>query len=142
MISRRIALGLVPAIGLLAKAQLAAAKNAHHANGHKLLGDKINQNGLHVIGKAGMQDAVAEVKNKKVINMSAGTLPVHKVRSNRRMAARNDAAAIRQVADGQQLAQAEVWYAYCFDDGMDQYCYWYPATDVIVTDGWVDYVPA
>jgi hypothetical protein len=30
---------------------------------------------------------------------------------------------------------------YCFDAGLDEYCYWYPATDVVVTDTWVLYVP-
>ena len=28
---------------------------------------------------------------------------------------------------------------YCFDTGTDEYCYWYPATDVVVTDVWVPY---
>jgi hypothetical protein len=25
------------------------------------------------------------------------------------------------------------------DSGTDEYCYWYPAADVIVTDTWVEY---
>ena len=40
-----------------------------------------------------------------------------------------------------KLAQADLYYAYCFDDGIDEYCYWYPAADVIVTDTWVEYTP-
>jgi hypothetical protein len=41
-----------------------------------------------------------------------------------------------------QLAQvADVYYGYCFDGGLDEYCYWYPAADVVVTDTWVVYVP-
>jgi hypothetical protein len=30
----------------------------------------------------------------------------------------------------------EVYYGYCFDTVLDEYCYWYPASDVIVTDTW------
>jgi len=42
-------------------------------------------------------------------------------------------------AEHVQLAQAAVYYAWCFDDGLDEYCYWYPA-DVVVVDGsWVAY---
>ena len=36
--------------------------------------------------------------------------------------------------------QAVVYYAWCFDDGLDEYCYWYPADDVIVDASWVLYV--
>ena len=44
-------------------------------------------------------------------------------------------------AGDMQLAQAEVYYGYCIDsiDYVD--CYWYPASDVVITDGWVEYVP-
>jgi hypothetical protein len=42
-----------------------------------------------------------------------------------------------------QLAQVveTYYYGYCFDAGLDVYCYWYPAADVIVTDTWVEYIP-
>jgi hypothetical protein len=41
-----------------------------------------------------------------------------------------------------RLAQAtDVYYGYCFDTGLDEYCYWYPASDVVVTDRWVVYSP-
>jgi hypothetical protein len=36
-----------------------------------------------------------------------------------------------------QIAQADVYYGYCLNDGIDEYCYWYPATDVVVTDTWI-----
>jgi hypothetical protein len=52
---------------------------------------------------------------------------------------------IQVAANGEiQLAQAvEVvyYYGYCFDAGLDEYCYWFPAADVIVTDTWVEYTP-
>jgi hypothetical protein len=38
-----------------------------------------------------------------------------------------------------KLAQATDYYGYCFDTGVDVYCYWYPATDVIVADAWAPY---
>jgi hypothetical protein len=33
------------------------------------------------------------------------------------------------------------YYGYCFDTPDALECYWYPAEDIVVTDGWVDYVP-
>ena len=113
------------------------AKNAHHNNGHTLLGEKIHKNGKHEIGKIGSNSVVAEVSNDKVVGMSAGNLPVQKVKSSKKMAG----ADTTQVAvNGPiKLAQVTDYYGYCFDTGIDVYCYWYPATDVIVTDPWAPY---
>jgi hypothetical protein len=76
--------------------------------------------------------------------MSAGSLPVRKVKSKKKMADLT-LGNIQVTANGEiQLAQAvEVvyYYGYCFDTGLDEYCYWYPAADVIVTDTWVEYIP-
>ena len=47
-----------------------------------LLGAKINQNGKHEIDRIGNNSVITEVSNKKVVNMSAGSLPVRKVKSN------------------------------------------------------------
>ncbi len=101
---------------------------------------KINQNGRHEIDKINNTSVVAEVNNKKVVNMSAGTLPVRKVKSSKKMAKRGDAR-IQIAANGDvRLAQVtDVYYRYCFDTGLDEYCYWYPATDVVVTDAWIAY---
>jgi hypothetical protein len=83
----------------------------------------------------------AEVKGKKVVNMSAGSLPVQKAKSNRKMADWQ-IDGIRLAANGEiQIAQADVYYGYCLTDGIDEYCYWYPATDVVVTDTWIQYSP-
>lgn len=117
--------------------KMALAKNPHHNNGHNLVGAKLNQDGKHEVGKAGKHSVTAEVKNKKVVNMSAGTLPVRKVKSNKKMA---EIDSVKLVANGEfKVAQAEIYYGYCFDDGLDEYCYWYPAAYVIVTDTWVEY---
>ena len=74
--------------------------------------------------------------------MQAGNLPVKKVKSKKKMAMLSPGI-LRVSATGElQLAQADVYYyAYCFETPTDEECYWYPASDVVVTDGWVDYVP-
>jgi TRAP-type mannitol/chloroaromatic compound transport system substrate-binding protein len=143
MLNRRVLLSLVASAGVLVAGGIALAKNQHHNNGHNLLGAKLNQNGKHEIGKAGNATVTAEVSNKKVVNMSAGSLPMRKVKSKKKMAGL-DLGSIQVVANGEiQLAQTvEVYYyGYCFDAGLDEYCYWYPAVDVIVTDTWIEYTP-
>ena len=51
----------------------------------------------------------AEVKGKKVVNMSAGSLPVQKAKSNRKMAD-GQIDGIRLAANGEiQIAQADVY---------------------------------
>lgn len=141
MIDRRILIGVFVSTCVLIGGGIAFAKNAHHNNGHSLLGEKLNQNGKHEVGKAGNATVTAEVNNKKVVNMSAGSLPVRKVKSNKKMASA-DQGLTRLAANGPvQLAQNEVYYGYCFDTATDEYCYWYTATDVIVTDTWIEYTP-
>jgi hypothetical protein len=122
-----------------ATAGLALAKNAHHSNGHNLLGEKIHKNGKHEVDKIGANSVIAEVSNDKVVGMSAGSLPVQKVKSNKKMAASGDT--INVATSGTiRLAQLDAYsYGYCFDTGIDLYCYWYPSTDVVVTDPWAPY---
>src|SRR5215467_9949109 len=119
---------------------IALAKNQHHSNGHSLLGAKLNQNGKHEIGKIGNNAVTADVNNKKVTNMSAGNLSGRKVKSNKKMAD-VEFGGVKIAANGQiRLAQGlDVSYGYCFDAGLDEYCYWYPASDVVVTDTWIVY---
>jgi len=103
--------------------------------------------GRHQIDKAGQATVSADVNNGKVTAMSAnnpqkGNLPARKVKSNRKLAhmesARVHVAA--NTSNDLRFAQAAVYYAWCFDDGLDEYCYWYPADVVIVDSGWVEYV--
>ena len=82
MINRRILLSLTVIASLLVAGGLAVANNEHQNNGHNLLGAKINQNGKHEIDRIGNNSVITEVSNKKVVNMSAGSLPVRKVKSN------------------------------------------------------------
>jgi hypothetical protein len=137
MFNRRTIMAIVIGTSLLAAGGFALAKNAHHNNGHNLLGEKIHKNGKHEVGKIGKDSVVAEVSNDKVVGMSAGSLPVQKVKSSKKMAG---ADTTRLAQNGPiRLAQVADYYGYCFDTGVDVYCYWFPATDVIVTDPWAPY---
>jgi hypothetical protein len=143
MLNRRGLLTAIAGIGVLS-AGVAHAKGPHkHINGHNALGAKLKQNGKHEVGKAGKETVSAEVNNGKVVNMSAGSLPVKKVKSKKKMAAL-ESSNIKLAASGDiHLAQVDVYYyAYGFDTGLEEVYYWYPAEDVIVTDTWVEYVPA
>lgn len=144
MINRRGLLAALAGAGIISAAGMAHAKGPHkHMNGHNALGAKLKQNGRHEVGKAGKETVSAEVNNGKVVNMSAGSLPVKKVKSKKKMAGL-EGSAIQLAANGDvQLAQVDVYYyAYGFDTGVDEVYYWYPAEDVIVTEAWVEYVPA
>jgi hypothetical protein len=141
MFNRRVLLSALLATGLVAGG-IAVAKSAHHHDAHALLGAKLHENGKHQIHKIGSNPVTVEVSNNKVVNMAAGTLPVRKVRSKNKMASLQPEI-IRAAASGAfKLTQTDVYYyGYCFDTGDAVECYWYPAEDVIITDGWVDYVP-
>jgi hypothetical protein len=142
MLNRRVLVGLVFSTSILMAGGIALANNEHHNNGHNLLGEKLNQNGKHEITRIGNNAVTAEVNNKKVVGMSAGNLPVRKVKSNKKMAGVGFDH-LQIAANGEvQLAQAvDVYYGYCFDTGLDEYCYWYPASDIVVTDTWIVYSP-
>jgi hypothetical protein len=137
MFNRRMVTALVVGTSLFATAGLAVAKNVHHNNGHNLLGEKIHKNGKYEISKIGSNSVLAEVSNEKVVGMSAGNLPAQKVKSSKKMAV-GDTTLVAANARI-KLAQATDYYGYCFDTGVDVYCYWFPATDVIVADAWAPY---
>jgi hypothetical protein len=144
MLSRRTVLDLLASCVFFVTAGTAIAKNPHHKNGQSLLGAKLKQNGRHQIDTAGQATVSADVNGGKVTSMSAnhpqkGNLPARKVKSSEKLA-ETEAQRIQVAANGDvQLAQAVVYYAWCFDDGLDQYCYWYPADVVIVDGSWVAY---
>ena len=144
MLNRRHLLTVAAGIGVLSVGGFAFAKGPHkHMNGPNALGAKLKQNGKHEMGKAGKETVSAEVSNGKVVNMSAGSLPVKKVKSKKKMAGL-DSGNIKLAANGDiQLAQVDVYYyGYGFDTGAEEVYYWYPAEYVVVTDSWVEYVPA
>src|SRR5229473_2396750 len=144
MLNRRDVITAGAVAGVIGLSGTAFAKGPHkHLNGHSALGAKLKQNGKHEVGKAGKETVVAEVGNGKVVNMSAGSLAAKKVKSKKKMAVL-ESSNIRLAANGDiHLAQVDVYYyAYGFDTGLEEVYYWYPAEYVIVTDTWVEYVPA
>jgi len=129
------------------KGQQQAAKHKHmHKNGHNLLGAKLKQNGKHDVDRIANRTVTADVENGKVKNMSAGDLPVKRVKSKMKMASL-DGGVIMVPGGGSGVQRAQYgyddyYYAYCFDDGYDFTCYWYPAIEVdYVTYTWDDYYP-
>ena len=146
MLSRRTIVNLLASSTVLTLTGAALAKNQNHKDGHSLLGNKLKQNGRHEIDKAGQATVSATVNNGKVTTMAAnhpqkGSLPARKVKSDKKMAqSLPDRVRIAANGEGVLLAQAVVYYAWCFDDGVDEYCYWYPADDVVVDASWVVYV--
>src|SRR5215510_9871534 len=140
MLSRRTVLDLlvscafVTAAGAEPAKKQESAKKHQHKNGHNLLGAKLKQNGRHQIDTAGQAAVSAEVNNGKITAMAAahpqkGNLPARKVKSRQKLA-EMEPSRIRVAASGQgtQFAQlTDYYYGWCFDDGIDLYCYWYPA---------------
>jgi hypothetical protein len=125
-------------------AKPAAHAKAHkhaHFNGHDLLGANLKKDGKHGLGKLGTHDVVAEVKGGKVTNMSAGNLPVQHVKSNTKMA-RSEGLLMRVSMPLQLVQYDQTYYAYCFDDGVNYTCYWYPASDIEPSSyDWLPYDP-
>ncbi len=116
----------------------------NHLNGHSLLGENLHHDGKHDMGKFSGRTVSAEVKNGKVVNMTAGDLKVTKVKSKQKMTSVESgflkAAYVRDV----QLAQYQETttyydYGYCVDDGYETDCYWYPPSDVDTSGYWQDY---
>ena len=113
-----------------------------HKSGHDLLGERLHHDGHHEVDKVKGRKVTAEVKNGKVETMAAEDLKMKRVKHNRKLAG---AEGIVRVSSGGsfQLAQTEVaYYGYCFDDGVQYSCYWYPADDVNYQDyTWEPYDP-
>ena len=142
MLSRRVVLSLLASASAVAASGTALAKKKNQHNGHALLGDKIKKNGKHKLHKAGKVDVSAEVTNGKVVGLTAsdpakGNLQVRKAKSRQKLAE----ASPDLVENRVQLAQTTVvyYYGYWFDDGVDDWYYWFPAEVVIVDETWVEY---
>jgi hypothetical protein len=121
------------------KGQQEKKKVKKNASGKALLGEKIKQNGKHAVGKLGKRTLTAEVQGGKVRNMAADDLAPKRVKSKQKMASLGGVS----VASGDLLhfVQYGGWYyGYCFDDGYDLECYWYPEEEVYWEDyEWEDY---
>jgi hypothetical protein len=143
MQNRRTVLSFFALATSLAATGRALAKGEHrHHSGHDLLGKRLKINGKHEVGKAGKEAVLAEVKDEKVIAMSAGSYPVKRVKTNRKMADAGRGGVHLAAFPGVQMAQiSDTYYGYCIDWGDYMDCYWYLASEVVVTEIWYDYVP-
>ena len=111
-----------------------------HKSGHDLLGDRLHKEGHHEVDRLKGRHVTVDVKNGKVERMDAEDLKMKRVKHNRKLAE----GGLVFAANGPfQLAQTEVaYYGYCFDDGVQYSCYWYPSDDVNVADyTWEPYDP-
>ena len=130
------------------KAEHGKARKHARMNGHNLLGDK--HDGKHQFGKLANRNVTADVKRGKVVNMAAGDLPMKRVKTKMKMAETEGGIIPVAWTGAPQLAQYQdyssgyevYYYGYCFDDGYEFTCYWYPASDVDYVDySWDDYDP-
>jgi len=153
MLNRRVVLSLLASASAVAGSGVAHAqketkekkekkeKKKNHKDGRAILGDKLKQNGKHKIEKAGRIDVSADVNNGKVVGLTAtdpgkGNLPVRKVKSKKKLAEATPGVILAQM----QLAQySDYYYGYWFDDGVDDWYYWFTVDVVIVDDTWVEY---
>ena len=87
-----------------------------------------------------LREANCDINNGKIVNMTAGNLPVKKVKTKKKMAGLAPGNLQLAAYGDIQLAQMEVWYyGYGFDTGEEEYYYWYTADEVIVTETWIEY---
>ena len=140
MINRRAALGAIAAVSAIGTSGIARAKEKKHHSGNALLGAKLKQNGKHKIDKAGRIDVSADVSNGKIIGLTAsdptkGNLAVRKVKSKKKFAGSSGL-----IFAGMQVAQySDYYYGYWFDDGEDDWYYWFTVDVIIVDNTWVEY---
>lgn len=119
------------------------AKVHKNHDGHQLVAEKLKRDGKHEVGKLANRTVSVEVKKGKVVNMAAGDLPVKRVKSKSKVVLLENGVVPVAWGGATQLAQADFYYyGYCFDDGFEYTCYWYPASDVDYIDyTWDDYDP-
>jgi hypothetical protein len=133
-----------------AGAQAKGKHKQHHNNGKDKLGDKIKQNGNHVIDQKGEATVSVDVKDQKVAGMHVkhakkGELAVTKYKTHKKMA--DAGTAVHMAAYDTMLAQAQslgtTWIGYSYiDDYGDEQIYWYPVEMIYDGEtGAIDYVP-
>ena len=134
MLKRRAVLSLLASASTLAATGAALAKEKKHLDGHALLGQKIKQNGRHKIHSVGKNDVFAEVKNGKVVAVTATGMQVKKVKSRQKLAEVTPGV----ILTGTEVAQTEIYYyGYWVYDANFDYYFWFPTDVVIVDTTWV-----
>ena len=138
MITRRSALGVIASASTLALPGLALAKEKQHLDGVSLLGQKLKKNGKHKLHTAGKNHVFAEVRNGKIVGVSAAGMDVKKVRSTKKLA---DVGDPFLTLASTKLAQIEVYYyGYWVYDPFGDYYYWFTSDVVVVDSTWIDIV--
>ncbi|HEY2969001.1 MAG TPA: hypothetical protein VGK75_11630 [Casimicrobiaceae bacterium] len=125
----------------------ALAKAHKHHSGHQMLGNKVKQNGDHVIDKVGDHTVSAKVSNGKIAGVNVkhskkGDVPVKKYKTKKKMAQTNGIHyASYTLAQYQDIGTTYIGYAF-IDDFGDEQIYWFPYEMILDGDtGAIEYVP-
>ena len=147
----RILVAGVCAVALFALGQAAlAAGKANHHNGQTLLGDKVKNNGHHVIHTKGAYTVSAEVRDGKVAGVHVkhsknGDVPVKKYKTDKKMAQMMGHQSPFQLAafePQQYIGTTYIGYSYIDEYGVEE-IYWFPYDMILDGDtGAIVYVPA
>src|SRR2546429_8834958 len=125
----------------------ALAKAHHHHSGQKMLGNKIKDNGEHVIHKQGEHTVSAKVVNGKIAGVNVkhskkGDVPVKKYKTKKKMAQTDGIHyASYTLAQYQDIGTTYIGYSF-IDDFGDEQIYWFPYEMILDGDtGAIEYVP-
>jgi hypothetical protein len=123
-----------------------AKAHKHHA-GQQMLGNKIKQNGDHVIDKVGEHTVSAKVSNGKIAGVNVkhgkkGDVPVKKYKTKKKMAQTDGIHyASYTLAQYQDIGTTYIGYSF-IDDFGDEQIYWFPYEMILDGDtGAIEYVP-
>ena len=125
----------------------ALAKAHKHHSGQQMLGNKVKENGDHVIDKVGEHTVSAKVTNGKITGVSVkhskkGDVPVKKYKTKKKMAQTDGIHyASYTLAQYQDIGTTYIGYSF-IDDFGDEQIYWFPYEMILDGDtGAVEYVP-
>jgi len=125
----------------------ALAKAHKHHSGQQMLGNKIKQNGDHVIDKVGEHTVSAKVTNGKIAGVNVkhskkGDVPVKKYKTKKKMAQTDEIHyASYTLAQYQDIGTTYIGYSF-IDDFGDEQIYWFPYEMILDGDtGAIEYVP-
>jgi hypothetical protein len=143
----QIAATLLVTLTMLPLSQAAPTGKKDHHDAKQLLGDKVKNDGNHVIDKKGPYTVSFDTKGGKIADAhvrhaTKGEIPVKKYKTNKKMAAMGSRVVYASfvLAPPQYETTGYVGYSYIDDDGNEE-IYWVPATLVIDPDtGAVEYV--
>lgn len=138
-------IGLVAFVG--SGASPALAKAHKHHSGQQMLGNKIKEDGEHVIHKVGEHTVSAKVVNGKIAGVHVkhskkGDVPVKKYKTKKKMAETDGIRyASYTLVQYQDLGWTYIGYAFIDDNG-DEVIYWFPYEMILDGDtGAIEYVP-